>query len=116
MEEKQIRHFGNKMGRRSGAPLYDPHAVKGWWQFIDMQLNTKAKQLLGIMFDELETIWRFSMVGGDAPSHFPVKQDLIGGERRVVMNEIQIVFQVMLVKNEIDGGISWNFYLFQELS
>ena len=59
MPQKKIRHTMGmgKIGRRSRVSLNDPKAVKGWFNFIDMLLNTKAKELLHNMIDDLVLAW-----------------------------------------------------------
>ena len=67
MPEKMIRHDkSGKKGRRgisrkTGKRLHDPKAVFNWWQMIDMQLNTKAKELLKIMIDDIVNAWIYRL-------------------------------------------------------
>ncbi len=52
-----------------GRPdLFDPKAVKGWWQFIDMQLNTYGRKLFKVFVQDLESIWTYEIMGKNAPS------------------------------------------------
>ena len=70
MPQSMIRHnMGmGRIGPRSHQLLHDPKAVKGWYQFIEMQLNTEAKILIKQMITRIQEIWVTTVTTRNGPS------------------------------------------------
>ncbi len=64
MPDRMLRHPhpGGRLG------LNDPKAQKGWFQFIDMLLNTRARKLFKVFIEELYIIWARKVVDPNAPA------------------------------------------------
>jgi len=43
MKQVNLRHYGNKIGRRSGRPLYDPEAERHFFQKIKSRIRRELK-------------------------------------------------------------------------
>jgi len=71
-----------------GRPdLYDPKAVKGWWQFIDMQLNSYGRKLFKVFVQDLESIWTYQIMGKNAPSPW---KGMSRGQQKTSRERIEI--------------------------